>query len=155
MALVSISVLEVTKSPKWLPQVSMSPKWVIHVPCLSGRLSMLASESIPLKLLLLTWVLEQAKCCVYPLKVTICYSSLAPTKVIPIGLQSQKFWGLSFWYRTPWLRSSVWGLNTSLWYILYNYFFCHFWVTHQGMWILTLLCLHPSMHLILVSSLYF
>lgn len=70
----------------------MSPKWVIHVPCLSGRLSMLASGSIPLKLLLLPWVLEQAKLCAYPLKVTICYSSLAPTKVIAIGLQSQKFW---------------------------------------------------------------
>lgn len=62
---------------------------------------------------------------------------------------------LSFWYRTPWLRSSIQGLDPSLGYILCNYFFCHFWVTHQSMWILTLLCLHPSMHLILVSSLYF
>lgn len=92
----------------------------------------------------LPWVLEKAKFCVYPLKVAIWHSSLAPTNVIPIGLQSQMFWRLSFWYRTPWLRSSILALDPSLGDILHNYLFCHFWVTHQSMWILTILCLQSS-----------
>ena len=77
-------------------------------------------------------------------EVSIFQNTLAFLMVSPSGLQSQIFWVLIFQYRPPGWGAQCGGQTPCfLWRTSAVSLSSHLWVTHPGIWILTIPSLHP------------